>query len=345
MRKLISTLFVISLFVAANSQTVLTYKKHGLVPDERNPMLLAKYAEPGDAGKNTLWDFSALEMTKSFVGSIDNPTMTKSAGLFENSNSVLEEFGNYFFFEADKNGIRHCGYASGSGTTTIEYTKSLMKMQYPFRYGSSISGDYSGIYTVNGNHHGDINGNYAITADGAGTLILPGNIKYSNALRVKEVKSYTNQLKNSSYDVVDETYRWYIDEHRFPVLVLIKSTYTYANGNTSESFNAAYNPVIANDFANDNIIMKNESNLSMDVYPNPYVGHVNIKFDVKEEAFVNVSVYNSAGKLVSILENNKLTMGAKEYKFSAKEFGVGTGSYLVRVTVGDQTVSEKVMEL
>jgi len=345
MRKLISTLFIISLFVAANGQTVLTYKKHGLVPDERNPMLLAKYAEPGDAGKNALWDFSNLEMTKSFVGNIDNPAMTKSANLFSNSTSVLEEFGNYFFFETNKNGIRHCGYASGSGTTTIEYTKPLMKMQYPFRYGSSFSGDYSGIYTVNSNHYGDIAGNYSVSADGAGTLILPGNIKYSNALRVKEVKSYTNQLKNSSYSVVDETYRWYIDEHRFPVLVLIKSTYTYNNGNTSESFNAAYNPVIVSNFVNDDIIKNNGSDLSVETYPNPYVGHVNIKFDVKEEAFVNVSVYNSTGKLVSILENNKLAAGTKEYKFSAKEFGVGTGSYLVRVTVGDETVSEKVMEM
>jgi len=45
------------------------------------------------------------------------------------------------------------------------------------------------------------------------------------------------------------------------------------------------------------------------------------------------------------LANQNEKKGTKEYKFSAKQLGVGTGSYLVKVTVGGNTVQEKIMEL
>ncbi|MDR2927691.1 MAG: T9SS type A sorting domain-containing protein [Cytophagaceae bacterium] len=343
MKKVIFILFAAGLLLSANAQTVLSYKKHGLIPDEKNPMLLAKYMEPGEAGKNVVWDFTKLEMTKPFTGTLDHPKMTKSGGVFAGSNTVLEEFGNYFYFDTDKNGIKHCGYASGSGTTTIRYIKPFMKMKYPFRYGASFSGDYEGVYEVKGEHYGNMVGVYSVSADGLGTLMLPGGVEYEGALRVREVKSYTHKMKSGSYDVVDETFRWYVNEHRFPILVLIKSTYTYASGKASESFRAAYNPVIIQDMIAD--ADDNGSKLLVSAYPNPYVGHVNIKFDVEEESFVNVSVFNSTGKLVSVLENNTLSSGTKEYKFSAKAFGIGTGSYVIKVTVGGETVNEKVMEL
>jgi len=60
------------------------------------------------------------------------------------------------------------------------------------------------------------------------------------------VKSYTNYMQNYSYDIVVETYRWYVNEHRFPILVLIKSTYENGNGKESYHTQAAYNPVIIN---------------------------------------------------------------------------------------------------
>ncbi|MCL2073456.1 MAG: T9SS type A sorting domain-containing protein [Marinilabiliaceae bacterium] len=342
MKKVISTLFAVGLLVSLSAQTTLTYKTHGLIPDEKNPMLLTKYVEPGVAGKNVVWDFTALEMTNSFVGNIDQPQRGKSSELFLSSNSVLEEFGNFFYFDVNKNDIKHYGYASGSGNTTIEYRTPFIKMKYPFRYGNSYKGEFDGVYNVRGEHYGDIIGNYSVTADGTGTLILPGGVKYPNALRVKEVKSYTNETKHSTYDIVNETFRWYVNEHRFPILVLIKSTYTDKNGRTSSSTQAAYNPVI---ITNDLFSFADNNAFEVNVYPNPYVGQVNISFDVEEAAFVNVSVYTAAGTLVAVLANQNEKSGTKEYKFSAKQFGVGTGSYVVKVTVGENTVMEKILEL
>jgi len=343
MKKLLSILFVISLIATVNSQTVLTYKTHGLVPDEKNPMILTKYVEPGEAGKNVVWDFSTLEMTGSFVGNIDIPAKGRNFELFTSSNSVLEEFGNYFFFDVNKNGIKQYGYASGSGTSTIEYTQPFVKMKYPFRYGNSFEGNFGGVHKVRGEEYGTLDGKYSVTADGTGTLILPGGVLYKNALRVKEVKSYTNQMKSSSYDVIIETYRWYVEEHRFPILVLINSSYIHNNERKSSGTQAAYNPVIISEMKK---AAKSEENaFIVNAYPNPYIGQVTINFDVEEDAFVNVSVYTSGGKLISVLANQQEKSGKKEYKFSAKQLGVGTGSYVLKVTVGENTVIEKLMEL
>jgi hypothetical protein len=325
MKNLFFVVLAISLFASVNAQTVLTYKTHGLIPNEKNPMLLTKYVEPGNAGKNMIWDFTMLEMAGSFVGNIDVPSVAKNFEAFTSSNSVLEEFGNYFFFDVNKKGIKHYGYASGSGSTTIEYAKPFVKMKYPFKYGNYYDGDFNGVYKVRGEEYGTIDGKYSVNADGSGTLILPGGVKYSNVLRVKEVKSYTHQMKGSSYDVINETYRWYVEEHRFPILVLIKSTYVNGSGKDSYSTQAAYNPVIITKLQ-EMAKSSNDKAFVVNTYPNPYVGYVNIKFDVEEDAFVNVSVYSSTGQLVSVLANQKEKSGTKAYKFSAKQLGVGTGS-------------------
>lgn len=343
MRRVLSIMFVISLFTTVYSQTELTFKTHGLIPNERNPMLLTKYVEPGVAGNNVVWDFSMLEMTGSFVGNIDEPVTARNSESFTKSNSVLEEFGNYFFFDVNKQGIKNYGYASGSGTTTIEYTKPFVKMKYPFRFGNSFDGDFGGVYKVNGEEQGTIEGKYSVTADGAGTLILPGGVSYSGALRVKEVKSYAHHMKNYSYEIEVETYRWYVNEHRFPILVLIKSTYINNNNRSSCGTQAAYNPVIINKI--NELAQTDGKAFAVSVYPNPYVGQVNIKFDVEEDAFVNVSVYGTNGKAVAVLANQKEKSGTKEYKFSAKQYGIGSGSYVIKVTVGENTVLEKVLEL
>ena len=343
MKKVLSILFVISLFTTVSAQTVLTFKTHGLIPDERNPMLLTKYVEPGDAGKNVVWDFTKLEITGNFVGNIDQPVKERGSEMLSKSNSVLEEFGNYFFFDVNRQGIKHYGYSSGSGTTTIEYTRPFVKMKYPFRYGDSFEGDFGGIYKVRGEEYGTIDGKYSVSADGEGTLVLPGGVSYSKALRVKEVKSYSNLMKTSAYDIEVETYRWYVNEHRFPILVLIKSTYINGTNRSSCGTQAAFNPVIINKL--NELAQADDKAFVVNVYPNPYVGQVNIKFDVEEESFVNVSVYGTNGKIIATLANQNEKSGTKEFKFSAKQFGVGTGSYVVKVTVGENTVMEKIIEL
>jgi hypothetical protein len=304
-------------------------------------MKITKYTEPGVEGKNVVWDFRNLELVSDFAGTLDDPTFSKGVGIFTESNTVLEEFGNYFFFKSNESGIEQHGFMSNSGTTTIVYDQPFVKMRYPFTFGSSYTGSFGGTYNSNERNIGTIQGTYTVTGDGMGTLLLPGNKSYSNVLRVKEVKAYNQSLNNRGYDIEVVTYRWYVNEHRFPILVLIKSSSFFENGRTGSSTQAAYNPLAITPLD----VTTTADNLNFSAYPNPYRDQISIRFNLENPSNVNLSVFDVNGRLVKVLFTGDEVSGEKNYKFSAKEMGLASGAYIVKLNVNGAETSQKVLEL
>jgi len=337
------TLLIIGLVIAftTNAQTILTYKTHGLLPNEKNPMRLTKYVDPGTSGQDVTWDFSTLEETINFTGSIQQSYITKGGERFSTANTALEEFGNFFFFNSNGNQLEQYGYLSNNGNTIIEYTTPFVKMRYPFSYNSSYSGFFDGKYIFSDKEIGTISGTYNVTGDAIGTLQLPEGKSFRNALRVKEVKSY-NQIINSVTTKIEETtYRWYINEHRFPILVFINCNYTFENGQTSTSTKAAYNSDVLTSANN----LPSNSEYTLEVFPNPYNEKVNIKLHLERNSKVCISVYDLIGKKISVLTNKYEEAGDIIYNFSAKELGLSRGTYIVKVIVNNRETTRKILEL
>ncbi len=337
-------LLVIGLMIAINSQsqTILTFKSHGLLPDERNPMMLTKYLEPGQDGQGVVWNFSALEATSNFIGSIHDPYIIKGGSKFSAANTALEEFGSYFFFNSNSNQLEQYGYLSNNGSTAIEYTKPFVKMRYPFSFNSSYSGSFEGKYISNDKEIGGIIGSYQVTGDAIGTLILPEGKSFRNVLRVKEVKSYDQVLGGSTTRIEETTYRWYVNEHRFPILVLISCNYTYENGQATITTKAAYN---SNVLISNNNLTSSNSDYKLEVYPNPYYDKVNINLHIDAMANVNIIVYDLIGKRIAVLADKNEDAGDLTYNFSAKELGLAKGTYIVKVKVNNSETTRKVIEL
>lgn len=342
MKKLILLVSGLTISLFSQSQTILTYQTHGLIPNEKNPMLLTKYCDPGSAGQNAVWDFSTLEATNNFVGTIQESYTTKGNNKFPTSNIALEEFGNYFFFNANNSQMEQIGYATGNGSVYIEYTKPFIKMRYPFSYNSSYSGVFEGTYNSNDKPIGEIAGTYLVTGDGIGTLLLPNGKSLKNTLRVREVKNYKQTFNNSSVSIEDVTYRWYVNEHRFPVLVLINSTFTYENGQSNSSTKAAYNSNVLS-LKSENI--NNTSGFDLEIFPNPYSEKVNIKLQLESSSTVSVVVFDLIGKKIAVLADKFENSGELNYTFSAKEMGLAKGTYIVKVKVNNREVVRKIVEL
>jgi hypothetical protein len=234
------------------------------------------------------------------------------------------------------------GFSSGNGSLYIEYKKPFIKMKYPFSYNSSYSGNFEGIYNSNDKPIGEIVGTYTVAGDGIGTLVLPGGKEIKNALRVMEVKNYKQTIGSTSVDIEDLTYRWYVNEHRFPLLVLISSTYTYQNGQKSSNTRAAYNSnVILLSAENSN----NVNGFALDIFPNPYHEKVNIKLRLESTAPVNITIFDLIGKRISVLVDKTETEGELNYSFSAKDLGLAKGTYLVKVRVNNKETTRKILEL
>lgn len=342
MRNLIIILFLGVFYLESMAQVKLTNETHGFIPNEKNPMILTKYVEPGSPGKSVVWNFSDLETTTNFVGLIQDNYVSKCCALFPQGNIVLEEFGNFFVFEASQNKLEQFGYLSSTGSTQIVYSKPFVKMQYPFTYGSVFSGNFEGDYILNGNKIGKIYGSYKVEGDALGVLKLPNGKELDNTLRVKEVKTTKQVVNNTATSIEDVTYRWYVSNHRFPVLVLIKSTYTFTDGNTSSHTKAAFNSNVININTG---ITQIENGFKLDIYPNPYQGRVNIEYNLSKNSMVNISVFDLTGKLVQVVVNETENAGTKRHFFSASELGMPAGAYIVKLRVDKNEISRKILEI
>jgi hypothetical protein len=74
-------------------------------------------------------------------------------------------------------------------------------------------------------------------------------------------------------------------------------------------------------------------------YPNPFNPATIINFAVPNESFVNLSIYNTLGELVSTLVNEQKKPGSYEYEFNGS--GLASGIYLYRIQAGDFIQTKK----
>ena len=77
------------------------------------------------------------------------------------------------------------------------------------------------------------------------------------------------------------------------------------------------------------------------IYPNPFNPSTMIRYSIPERAFVTVSIYDVLGRQISVLVNGESEIGSKEIRFDGT--GLASGVYLVRLTAGKSTVSQKIV--
>ena len=79
-------------------------------------------------------------------------------------------------------------------------------------------------------------------------------------------------------------------------------------------------------------------NLSQN-YPNPFNPSTNIKFQIKENTFVVLKVYDMLGKEISTLVNEKLEAGTYQVDFTG--YQIPSGTYFYRLEAGNYIETKK----
>ncbi len=335
------TLFFIVLCTGLHAQTVLRHETHGYFPNIKNELHIIEKISPGDKGYGQLWDFSGIPIKEDFSGVFDDPAVFDKASLFHQANVVLEEFGNLFFLNSNGKSTKQWGYVSVQGHYIV-YSEPFVKMNYPFAYGDSFSGDFkSELFDKDGTTT-TITGEYHISADATGGLKLPGNIFYPGALRVHEVKT-SQHIKNDRLVIAYlEAYRWYVSNHRFPVLSVINNKWTYADGRTRESTVAAYNPVFIY-HADVLSVDTPDHEFSFNVYPNPASEYANIRFFVDNPSKVQLNMFDYQGRLVAEFENINEFEGEWTTRFSIPAKGLQPGIYTIRLAINEKLHTRKIV--
>lgn len=321
--------------VTAMSQVVLTYETHALLPDKVNTMQLTTFADWGPGGANQVWDFSRLDNTAGFRGTVDPASGLKSAGLDLDANIVLREFQNNFYFQLTADRLEQWGYSSTDGTSRETYTQPFVKMTYPFAFGDSHSGTFAGSFAY-GAMEGSFTGNYEVEADGYGKLLLPGGVELNNTLRVRSLKNYTRTYPGGHTDRVEATtIRWYSADIRFPLLVLTKIE-VITDGNTSITHQAAYRT----DFAPEAVATNSLVAVSdLQVFPNPFGQEINLAYTLQTSGNVTIALYDQSGRLAEVLESRECTPGDFTRQFYPK-FELSQGLYYLYIIMdGKATVT------
>lgn len=75
-------------------------------------------------------------------------------------------------------------------------------------------------------------------------------------------------------------------------------------------------------------------------YPNPFNPSTNISFDLPENSFVEVEVFDINGRLVSVLANKEMNAGTHSLRFDAS--GLASGLYIVRARLGNTQFFDKI---
>jgi hypothetical protein len=178
-----------------NAQPVLTADSINPVPG--NSFTVSAFlnvVNAGMPGKNKIWDFSSFG-SGGTVGTltVDSAQHTPYSSVFPNAN-VFEYIAGVTdaYFATSDTALRCYGEVSD---TTWSVPEDFLR--YPFTYDSS----YTESITISG-----ITGTYAITADGYGTLITPGDT-FNNCLRVH----YNLHVSNGTQYIVSYGYRWYVN--------------------------------------------------------------------------------------------------------------------------------------
>jgi hypothetical protein len=77
--------------------------------------------------------------------------------------------------------------------------------------------------------------------------------------------------------------------------------------------------------------------------PNPFVDFTSITFSLQQTEHVKLEVVNHLGAYILSLENNILKPGQYNYKFDAKKPGLSKGIYCIRLNVGSNVFTTKVV--
>lgn len=326
--------------INSNAQTTLTFDDNAYLAADQHPFILTNNVSEGPAGMDQVWDFSNLTTTGKMTSYMFASKGYENCSLYPDANMVLKENDMSYFYKVTPAGMEE--YGNSTGKFSVIYDQPIVKFPFPFSYGSSCSGTYSG--KISGSVTGDIKGTYSSIADGTGTLILPGNIRINDVLRVKSVRTNDNSPSSTI------TYRWYAKNSdpvvRYPLLSI---TLSEAKGVT-KPYKVAYYANAAQlvpaqssaASSKEEFVSEQSTAYDLKTSPNPFLDKTTISYSLPNDAKITLEVFDNQGKLVEKLCDTKQTKGSYSFTFEGK----GQLVYFVRFTVDKKVVcTRKIVQL
>lgn len=324
----ILSLLYVSMFALA--QTTITYKDHCYKENVQYVYQMVEFAHSGAGGDNQIWDFSRLRAQNKMLGEMNIEKYAVRNEYFPSGNISVVEFGNQFIFETNEREMTQLGFISKDEHIIIKYLKPAVKLKFPMNY----TDQFSGVVEMEYQKTGVVKrGDYSVEADAYGTIILPNTTTLNNALRVKSVTNY--EMKDGSHQK-QLVYRWYVQNERFPVMVLQQTLFTTANGKISSSQKAAYNSL-----SQKNASLSSSEDIS--IYPNPAQTAFEIFFTNSKQQNVDIHIFSLDGKFVDLVFSGQLMEGKQKINHLIDVDRLTPGAYIVKIESSDMKLMQQLI--
>ncbi len=324
------------------AQTTIEYAKHGILLGDHTVMTKVEYVEPSYPGMSKIWDYTNLRVTGEEV---DDVLAVEQTPFFEGMKKanlaikVNDDFYSYFRTTPEKH--EQIGYA-GKGYKIV-YSQPIVRMLYPFSYGSFYSGTYSGQGFYTGATTTDIAGDYSIEADAVGTLLLPGNIVLKNVLRVAATNNKYEFSRCYHNEAMQTKYLFYTQNQGSPVFAIIETRWV-KDKDTSYYKTAAVNKYILPDGKTTAQISKEEPKYNYVITPNPFNTNFTVKFEMNVETDVTIELMSAEGtKIANICKNKRYIPGIHSLEYFGSTLPSAT--YYVRLTFGNKTYISNIIKI
>jgi hypothetical protein len=352
MKTRIFTFLLIFLPVGLMAQTSLSYLNNSLRNCDSNTSEEILFPDPGPSGPNQTWDFSHIQFTGTNQGSVLMASTTPKLPGVGNCNLLLAENGYEFLMNSNENELEELGYVNYEKKLTLLYSDPVVKMKYPFSFGNQFTDHFVGVALYDGTSKIDFFGDFTVSADAYGTLILPDRV-VNNALRVKSVKKGLQINTCGTTDISIVKYSWYATGYRYPLLSL-NIVETMGNGCPAQITKTAFTNMqqpglksgvlVAN--APVSISPEGKSDVEVLVSPNPFVDQLTYNYILTTPLNVSIEVYDTSGKTHGWLVKNQMqTEGLHNGELSASNFGLTPGLYFMRFTFDNQVIIHKIVKL
>jgi hypothetical protein len=296
---------------ALNAQITLTQANHApanLDTYTMNPVGTATVS-PGAAGTGVTWNMSTMVITSTistFTATNSSNATYTPANIVVNNNS-----GESSYYQSSAANLKYFGgniVISGI-PSTITYTTGAFYALYPMSLSTNTTAAIGGTLSALSNN-GTFTGNCKTTADGTGTLMLPGKT-YTNVLRVLTTQTINFAVPGigvTSGVLNQDTYNYYIPGRKSPILSIVTST-AVAPPIAATPSSQTVTTVAADYLLTVGINESAQSITDLSVFPNPSNNFINLTTQNSNAA--SVVVYDLTGKK---LESHNFENGNAGFK-------------------------------
>lgn len=274
----------------------------------------------------------------------------------------------YYHFRGDT--LLQTGHENPS--VVLAYDNPIQQITYPLNYGQKISSDYESRGFYSGTVAIHTRGTVTTIADAYGKLQLPSGDTLNPVLRIKTTQTIIDIPAEGSYMLTQEdsrkqveTCRWFSKGYRYPVFETVRSINLK---DSSEIFKTAFyyptqdhlyldtdpeNQALLDelwDIDKDKTIAidptaktaRIEDYITCELYPNPVVSTLNLKYELKQDVKVSFELYSIEGMPVKKVKAQLKTAGI--YYESIDCSNLQSKSYVLRVMADELSVNQVVIK-